>query len=89
MPSLGIGRLTTNPKENTSDAFITPLPVCPSGLRHMAFSIAYGVSRSFSDLDDVKIAQGYVANCLLAFLLTALVNQNVIWFNICQGRLIS
>lgn len=42
------GSLTTSPNENMSDAFVTPIPVCPSGLHHMAFPIAYGVWRDFS-----------------------------------------
>ena len=35
--------LTINPKEYTSDALDTPLPVCASGLRHMTFPSARGV----------------------------------------------
>jgi len=36
-------QLITSPNENMSAAFVTPLPVCPSGLRHTVFPVAQGV----------------------------------------------
>jgi hypothetical protein len=35
--------LTINPKEYTSDALDTPLPVCASGFRHITLPSARGV----------------------------------------------